>query len=279
MTPDLLIAGHIAKDITADGWRPGGGVLYAAAQASGLGLKVAAVTACEAEVMTPDLMAGVEWRVLPSEATTTFENVYHDGVRQQRLLMLAREISLADVPSDWLDAPLVLLAPLFHEIEAGMAQALKGRGAIVGLGAQGWLRRLEGDRVCPEEFSVAPEWLAGEVVFVSEEDLLQPDEAAAWRARVPVVALTRGRDGCSVWDAGGRHDLSSAPVQEIDPTGAGDVFAAAFLVRYGRDRDAVEAARFAAAAAALAVQGEGVNAVAGRDEIEALLGRGEVRVA
>lgn len=279
MTPDILIAGHIAKDITAVGWRPGGGVLYAAAQAERLGLKVAALTACSSEISPTSLLPGVEWQVLPSPATTTFENVYRDGVRQQRLLDVGEQIRPADIPEPWRETPLVLLTSLFHEIDREIAPSLAARGAIVGLGAQGWLRRLEGNRVLPAPFEPAPSWLAGEAVFVSQEDLSEPERAEEWRRRVPVVALTRAHSGCTVWDAAGRHEVSAAAVTEVDPTGAGDVFAVSFLVRYAESRDAVAAARFAAAAAALSVQGEGISAIGGRREIEALLLAGQVRVA
>jgi sugar/nucleoside kinase (ribokinase family) len=279
MSPDMLIAGHIAKDVTADGWRPGGGVLYAAAQAERLGLRVAAVTACSSEIDPASLLPGVEWHVLPSAATTTFENVYRAGIRQQRLLDVGDQIRLEDIPPHWLEAPLVLLTSLFHEIDGDIAPSLAARGAIVGLGAQGWLRSLEDDRVRPAPFEPAPSWLAGEAVFVSQEDLSEPERVKEWRGRVPVVALTRAHSGCTVWDAAGRHEVSAAAVAEVDPTGAGDVFAVSFLVRYAESRDAVAAARFAAAAAALSVLGEGISAIAGRGEIEALLRAWQVKVA
>jgi sugar/nucleoside kinase (ribokinase family) len=279
MIPDILIAGHIAKDITATGWRPGGGVFYAAAQAARLGLNVGAVTACSAEVSPPAVLPDVTWHVLPSETTTTFENVYEAGIRRQRLLATAALLSATDIPRRWSSVPLVLLTSLFHEIDDALPSTLAQSGTLVGLGAQGWLRRLEGDRVQPMSFEPSPDWLAGEVVFVSEEDVLDSERVAEWQARVPIVVLTRGYRGCTVWDASGRHELSAAPVDEVDPTGAGDVFAAAFLVRYSEGRDALTAARFAAAAAALAVQGDGIRAIAGRGEIESLVRGGRVKVA
>lgn len=279
MTPELLIAGNIAKDVTADGWRPGGGVLYAAAQARRLGVRVAAVTASGPEVDPASLLPDVEWHVLPSGQTTTFENFYEGGRRRQRLLATGARIRLADLPGTCLRAPLALLTPVFHEIEVGAAGDLASRGAVVGVGAQGWLRRLEGETVRPVPFDAAPAWLAGDVVFVSEEDVEEPESVSVWRGRVGIVVLTRGRRGCTVWDESGRHDVSAASVQERDPTGAGDVFAAAFLVRYHETGDVTGSARFATAAGALSVRGEGFASVAGREEIESLLERGQVKVA
>lgn len=279
MTPKLLIAGHIGKDVTADGWRPGGGVLYAAAQAHRLGLDVAVITGCAADIQPAQLLPDVSWQVQKSEATTSFENTYRDGRREQRLLAQGEAIDFTAVPDGWLDAEIVFLTPLFHEIAVSDLTHVQRKGALVGMAAQGWLRELDGDRVCPVPFEESPAWLAGEVVFVSDEDVQDADRVAVWRNHVAVVALTRGRGGCTVWDTAGRHDVSAATVREEDPTGAGDVFAAAFLVRYEETHDTLESARFAAAAGALSVRGQGYEAVANRAEIEALLSRGQVKVA
>jgi sugar/nucleoside kinase (ribokinase family) len=254
-------------------------VLYAAAQASRLGLDVAAVTACGADIEPQALLPGVSWHVIACEATTTFENLYDDGRRSQRLLARGQTIDFGVAPQAWLEAPIVLLTPLFHEIEPSAVHRLASDRAVLGVAAQGWLRQLEGDRVRPAAFEVAPAWLAGDVVFVSDEDVQDADSVAEWREGVPVVALTRGRGGCTVWGESGRHDLSAAVVRERDPTGAGDVFAVAFLVRYHETRDVLDAARFASAAGALSVRGKGFESVAGRDEIEALLAQGQVKVA
>jgi sugar/nucleoside kinase (ribokinase family) len=279
MTPTLLIAGHIAKDVTADGWRPGGGVLYAAAQALALGLDVAAITACADDIDPTGLLPDVAWHVQPSEETTSFENDYTDGRRSQRLLALADFLHFDELPDGWLDAPVKFLTPLFHEIEPSRAAALASRDSLLGVGAQGWLRELDGDRVNPMEFDGAPAWLAGDAVFLSAEDVNDPEAVASWREQVPVVALTRGRDGCTVWDSTGRHEISAAATHEEDPTGAGDVFAVAFMLRFRETHHVLESARFAAAAGALSVHGRGFKDVATRAEIEALLARGQVRVA
>jgi sugar/nucleoside kinase (ribokinase family) len=279
MSDSILLAGHIVKDITTDGWRPGGGVLYAAAQCLRLGLQVRVLTACADDLEPQSLLPDVDWLVVPSETTTTFENRYEDGARSQRILATGRTLTLQDMPRGWLKTPLMLLTPVFQEIEVAFPRALSAGNSLVGVAAQGWLRRLEGDRVRQVEFDEAPAWLGGHVVFVSDEDVSDADAVPAWTSQVPIVVLTLGSRGCSVWHGDIRHDLSPAAVAEVDPTGAGDVFAAAFIVRYAECGDALESARFASAAAALSIRGEGVSAVSDRSEIEALLQRGEVKVA
>jgi sugar/nucleoside kinase (ribokinase family) len=53
----------------------------------------------------------------------------------------------------------------------------------------------------------------------------------------------------------------------VDPTGAGDVFAAAFLVRYQETGNPLEAAAFAACAASCAVEGVGATSLGDRAEV------------
>ena len=54
----------------------------------------------------------------------------------------------------------------------------------------------------------------------------------------------------------------------MDPTGAGDVFAAAFLTRLSETGNLDLAARFAASAASISVSREGTLAIAERRQIE-----------
>ncbi len=147
----------------------------------------------------------------------------------------------------------------------------------MGLGAQGWLRRVDGNRVLPGLVEAAPEWLRGNVVFLSEEDVDDVDGVESWRERIETIVLTRGESGYTVWDAGRRHDIAPLAACEKDPTGAGDVFATAYLVRYGETKDVLESARFGAAAAAVSVEGAGIEAVGDRSQIEARLSAAGVR--
>jgi sugar/nucleoside kinase (ribokinase family) len=82
-----------------------------------------------------------------------------------------------------------------------------------------------------------------------------------------MVALTRGWRGLTLLTRQAVFEVPSLPRAESDPTGAGDVFAAAFLVRYHECGDPPEAASFAACAASCAVEGVGTSALGDRDEV------------
>jgi 1D-myo-inositol 3-kinase len=270
MPPDFVLAGHIVKDLSGDDWRPGGSVVYAASQAKLLEHSVGVVTCCASDVNPETIVSGVEWLVVDDAHTTTFANRYGESGREQLLLATALPLGIDAIPETWREAPIILLAPVFHDIQDNVPAQLARPGTLLGLGAQGWLRRLDGERVLKGRFEARPSWLAGDVVFVSEEDIEDAEAVSAWQDVVPVVVLTRARKGATVWDARGRHDIAPFETNEVDPTGAGDVFAAAFLVRLQETGEAVTAARFASAAAALSVTAVGTAGVAGRDEIEAL---------
>jgi ribokinase len=72
-----------------------------------------------------------------------------------------------------------------------------------------------------------------------------------------VVAMTRGREGASVFWAEGRRDLPAEPVDVRDPTGAGDAFVAGMLAGLHRGDPAPEAGRLGMEVAVRFLTGEG----------------------
>ena len=271
MAPEILFVGHVVRDVAAGGWRPGGGVTYGAAQASKLGLDVAVVTSCASELRPAAFVLQVAWHVLAAAETTCFENLYAGDTRRQRLLAHAGSIGLDDIPRAWRQAPLILLVPVMQEIDPALPGLLRSEQTFLAVGAQGWLRRAVDGRVEAAKVETEAAWLNAAAAFVSEEDLHGEGVVDVLRQRVPLVILTRAQRGCTVWDRDDRYDVPAFPVEEVDPTGAGDVFMTAFLVRYREAGDSREAAQFASAAAALSVTQPGLAGIAGRDEIEALL--------
>ena len=71
------------------------------------------------------------------------------------------------------------------------------------------------------------------------------------------VVITRGAAGCSVYTSAGPVDVAGYTVDEVDPTGAGDCFDAAFLSATLAGKSVTEAAQLANACGALAVTAKG----------------------
>jgi 1D-myo-inositol 3-kinase len=281
MPPDLVLVGHIAQDLQPDGTsRLGGTVTYAALLALRLGLRVGVVTSAPEPALAQfaALLPGVALAAIPSPTPTIFENRYHDGHRQQFLRERAAPITPDAVPPDWRAAPITLLGPIADEIAPAVAACCAGplRAAT----PQGWLRAWDAaGRVRPIP------WHSADVIvphltalILSVEDLAVAagagDTRAAvqgWAARVPLVALTDGPRGATLWTYGTPQHIPAFPVAEVDPTGAGDCFATALLVALHQGRAPAEAARFAHAAASFVVQAPGTAGIPTPAQIAARL--------
>jgi sugar/nucleoside kinase (ribokinase family) len=136
--------------------------------------------------------------------------------------------------------------------------------------AQGWLRRVdEAGHVRGQAWDGEPFWRGCDVLFVSDEDVgTRSDQVERWIGDVPIVAVTSNRRGARVHDNGRWRSIAAFPANEVDPTGAGDVFATAFLIELHTTDDVASATRFASAAAACAIEEPGIAAIATRDQIE-----------
>lgn len=89
-----------------------------------------------------------------------------------------------------------------------------------------------------------------------------PADVIAWAHALgaPTVVLKLGSDGCLVSQGGHQQHIPGHRVPMVDATGAGDCFCGNLLARLAAGDALVDAARYANAAAALAVQGFGAVA-------------------
>jgi len=273
--PDLLVIGHVTCDLLADGTsRLGGTALYAAVTAARLGYRAAVYTAAGPELDLSPLraVAGVEVVCRPAPSTTVFANRYSAGRRRQFLLGRAAEITPEDLPPAWQATRLVLLGAVAQEVAPSWAGLFPR--ATVAACLQGWLRAWDdAGRVSFSPWKEAKCWLpAFASAFLSLEDVGgRRARALAFARHCPLLILTEGAQGATLYEQGRPRQVLPFRAQEVDPTGAGDVFAAAFLLRLAEGESPSAAARFAAAAAALSVQGPGIESIPDRAAVEALL--------
>lgn len=265
---DYLAIGHVAKDLTPDGHRLGGSVAYASLTARAMGYTPGILTACALDVdLSP--LDGLALQRCASPASTTFENLYTANGRLQYLRTRAVPLAPGDVPLEWLRAPIVHIAPLAREIEPEM---LTGFGsAFVGLTLQGWLRQWdEAGRVSYADWPDAAETLPNATAAVlSIEDVRGDWELLKrWASLIPVLVVTQAAEGCTVFVRGqdARH-IATFRQTEIDPTGAGDIFAAAFFIHYYETRDPWAAARVANHIASISVTRSGLASAPTPDDV------------
>ena len=262
-----MVIGHLVRDLVPGGWRLGGTAAFAAVQAHRLGLRSGVVTSVGPDVAVEKELPGMSFANRKSRVSTTFHNLYEGARRRQLVPEQAEPIRAEDVPQEWRRAAAVLLGPVCGELALGLPGVFEE--ALVGVTAQGWLRELdEQGEVRPRAWVGAPFWAGCDVLFVSEEDLgVGQGQLERWEDEVPVVVVTAAERGARVHDSEGWRAIGALPADEIDATGAGDVFASAFLVKYQETRTVAEAARFASAAAAASVEAVGFEGVANREEV------------
>ncbi len=268
---DYLVIGHISCDLTPDGPRLGGTAAYAGLTARALGLRTGIVTAWGGEVSL-DLLEGIQVRSTAVEHSTTFENIYTSQGRQQILHHTAPDILYENVPQIWRKAPIVHIGPI-----AGEGKTLVDRGlssSILGLTPQGWMRTVEdGGYVHTGPWPEAQQALsvASAAVFSIEDVGGDEEQIETMANKCRVLAVTEGAAGARLYWNGDLRRFRAMRVKEVDPTGAGDIFAAAFFWRLSVTHDPWAAARFATHLASFSVTRRGLEGIPTRDEIQSCL--------
>ena len=271
-TLTYFVVGHITRDVAPTGFTLGGTATYSAITAARLGARVRILTACRPEHLQNlrELVPEAEIALVESEQTTTFENIYSASRRRQRLLATAGYIPADAAPAEWLRSDIIHLGPVAREVDVGFLTAASSQ-SLVAATPQGWLRRWDA-----EGFVHPDGWRPGEVFLRSLDALILSEEDVGFDAsllefyisQARLTVVTAGYRGCTVYC--GRHSFSlpPRPTTEVDPTGAGDVFAAAFLVYLRVLGDPLAAARYANIAGSLSVEGIGTSAIPTREMVE-----------
>ena len=89
-----------------------------------------------------------------------------------------------------------------------------------------------------------------------------------WSMRVPLLVATDGRHGATLFQHGVTESFPAYPTIEVDPTGAGDVFATAFLVHLYQQGDPRKAVDFANCVASLSIEQQGTTGIPTMQEVQ-----------
>ncbi|MFO0602220.1 MAG: PfkB family carbohydrate kinase [Polyangiales bacterium] len=297
MTPDLVCAGNLlVDDLVFDDGRTvmgqaGGALLHAALAAAHWGARVGAAgiagtdypaAALDALAAAGVSLDGVER--LPGPGARIW--LLYEGGARQMVHRLGRpshaEVSPgpAHLPAAWREARALHVCPMPLACQRALVEA-SSRETLVGIdpheplsreGAAAWravLASCDALFVGADELRLAP----GDDVFAAVE------EVAGERLRF--VAHKRGEAGGALLDrrTGQRWAWDAVPAETVDPTGAGDAFAAAFMAAWAAGCAVEERLARAAAAASVAVTARGAAGLAGaaRAELEARRDRCRVR--
>lgn len=299
---EILHLGSACRDVAPDdarGWRLGGGVTYAALTTARLGLRTAAVIGLDAEAAAApevDLLraAGVDVLKVELSEGPVFHNVETPEGRVQTCVVPGVPLPVVDLPAAWSDARAWSFTPVAGEILDDWSAAIRADAFVV-VSWQGFLRELApGQRVRQSPPRPSALLRRADLVGVSHHDV---------DAATPLVDLcrllklgadllvTRGGEGGLLVRVGTDGPARAVRYRstraiEVDPTGAGDTFLAALAASVlrpaiaGRKRSRRPPdLRFAAAAAALAVEAVGLAGVPDRAAVNVRRARETIRRA
>jgi sugar/nucleoside kinase (ribokinase family) len=260
----LLCVGQVTHDRYGGDIVAGGCAYFGARCAQALGADVRLLTSVGADFSRDDDLADLEVHALRAGASTVFTNTYPPGKpRVQKIETVSPPIPLTALPAAWRRADALLLAPVFGELDAGEPwfSAVDARVRAVCL--QGFMKIADPATelvVAGPPLSSLPFFRGADAFFLSEEDItcFGGDGLMDFlRARARLVYVTRGELGCTIHTPDGILHAGVFPATAVDPTGAGDTFAAATTLGLAAGCDPLTAARLGAAAASLVVEFEG----------------------
>ena len=254
----------------------GGASAYSAILARNFGFDSAIVTSVGRDFEDFGALKGIRLAYQIGESTTTFYNKPLEegggeggGRRVQYVTSVAERIKEETIPKGWYNAKIVYVCPVLNELEEEIIR--KFERSMIGVAPQGWMRSVgKGGRIEKKRWEKANEVLQKvDFVIMSDEDVFEED-VAEYVEHANIFVLTRGRNGAELYlNKGSYHEhIDAVEREEVDATGAGDVFGAAFLLRFNETKDAVESAKFASCAASFVVEKVGVEGVPYREEVE-----------
>lgn len=268
--PTYLVIGHVCLDHTPFGLKWGGTALFGAITAARLEAQVHVLTSMPAYAVHEALPDDIAVQNVETAVPLTFRHEYVEGKRELYVTHVAPTLHPEHLPAGWRNLDVVHFGPVAQEVGHDLLAAFDHplRGASV----QGWLRAWDGDgHVQPLPVAQLLEWAPPvQCSFLSEEDIGgQHQIIDFYRERQQIVVLTDGSHGATVYEGAAATHVPAVPVREVDANGAGDVFAAAFLVRFHETANAVTAAEFAAAVASYHVEQVGTAGIPTRAQAEA----------
>ena len=239
----VAVVGNLSLDrVEGAPPRAGGPPLYAGRALSALGMPAGVVAKC-AERDRTRLLPALEQLELPVElrsgsSTATYSFSYEGDRRTMEVLELGERWAPDEVEA-LAEAAWIHVGALFRgEFPDETLVALKARGARLSFDGQGLVRPA---RVGPLELEPEPDlgFLRHvSVLKLSEHEALalvpRLDERSLGELGVPEVLVTLGSRGCLILARRRLVHVPAEPLQGIDPTGAGDAFAAAYVLERSR---------------------------------------------
>jgi len=265
----------------------GGAPVYSGSTFSRLGLKAGICSTIGGDQKDKALKfcksMGIDFKGLKvsGERTLTFKNVYDEEEnRVQWCYNIPEKISKEDIPEEYLKCKAFYISPLMNEVALEVLDRIRGEDKILMLDPQGLMRRVDEEgkvRIVFDKKELEKFFQKVDIVKVgkdeakatglSEKEILKTIIDSG--AKIGIV--TRGKEPVKVSWEKKTFEAQTLNVKVEDPTGAGDVFGAAFLTEYLKSKNVEKAVKFANIAAGLKIRYRGPKGFPAQEDIEKLL--------
>jgi sugar/nucleoside kinase (ribokinase family) len=230
-----------------------------------------------------DLTAhGVGYRLLPSKETGGFSLIYYDNHGNRHLTILGTADPIPSNAAQNDPADIILIGPILREINAELVAKIKEHSqAPILVDPQGLLRGSKDGKIYHEN-TADFEKIAGMATIVKANELetkvvtgIDPREdpegavRALYQYGCKIAVTTIAEAGSIIFDGEQIYVIPPYTTNAIDPTGAGDTYAAGFMVKYlETPHDLTAVGCFASSVASVMVENSGPDFPLSRTEAD-----------
>ncbi len=225
---------------------------------------------------------GIRYAVEESEESGGFKLIYYDKHGNRTLDVLGDAGKIDFFPDDYADSDWILLGPILQEIDLEYVEMVKERSrAKIFTDPQGFLRRVEGDRIVHEKTAEIKRVAALSDVFKPNEmeckvlTGIDPREDYETPAKMlkdwgpGLVIITLAEEGSVIYDGNEMHRIPAYATTAKDSTGAGDTYAAGMIYALDKDYDYFQAGCFAGCVSSVMIENCGPDFPLTIEEVEA----------
>lgn len=254
----------------------GGSVVYASLIVKNLGYNAGIIGTSNEKIKDKISKLGIDTTYLyTTKKTTEFKNIY-SGKERVQYAIKGEKILPEDIPEETLNSEGILLAPVLDEVDTDFT--FPQRKTIFMVDISGFLRKVSNKgKIVLERNMKIVDLIRNSDIFkcnIREARIISDQYNVEDVCRVfsvnydGVGIITAGREGSYVFHDNKIFNIPPYKTIEVDPTGSGDIYGTAFLVRYLERKNVLDAGIFASAAASYVVEGYGIKNIPNRNEIE-----------
>jgi sugar/nucleoside kinase (ribokinase family) len=211
---------------------------------------------------------GVNPWLCPSRETGGFSLLYDDQGNRE-LEILGRADPIKEVPRELLKADVLLFGPILQEIDPSLIIELPETSSLLFCDPQGFLRGIENGQIThffPQPFKeilplfdiVKPNELEARIM-TGKNPMENPEQVmeTLYSFGTEICIVTLAGNGSLIYNGSEFIRIPPYVTEAKDPTGAGDTYAAGFMLEYLRTKDLYESGLFASCTASLWVEAIG----------------------